>query len=247
MNHELRNIWNLYFHFNWKFGLALILLICIPRFYMVLIANQTGNYSFIGLIMLVSALVPFIFLGKYGRKQIGITRTQRFKWLLFAFILGILGSLLLYVLGKILFGTTYHNWYVYIGKSYNISENIGATQKLIQFAIMAITGMTFSPIGEELFFRGIVHGSFAKTLGDKRASLIDSAAFAFTHLSHFGLVYVNMQWNFYALPALLWITGMFLVSFLFFKMKQKTASIWGAVLCHAGFNLGMIFSIFYWL
>jgi hypothetical protein len=27
------------------------------------------------------------------------------------------------------------------------------------FAIMAITGMTFSPIGEELFFRGIVHGT----------------------------------------------------------------------------------------
>ena len=48
--------------------------------------------------------------------------------------------------------------------------------------------MIFSPIGEELFFRGIVHSSFAKSIGNFKASIIDSVAFALTHISHFGTI-----------------------------------------------------------
>jgi hypothetical protein len=115
------------------------------------------------------------------------------------------------------------------------------------FLIMAFTGMIFSPIGEELFFRGIVHGSFAKTVGNKKASIIDSSAFAFTHISHFGLVFVNNSWDFYVVPTLIWVLGMFIASLVFFEMKKRTDSILGAILCHSGFNLGMIYCIFYLL
>ena len=115
------------------------------------------------------------------------------------------------------------------------------------FIVMAVMGMIFSPIGEELFFRGVVHGSFAKSLGEKKASLVDSCAFALTHLSHFGLVFIDDDWTWYALPALLWVFGMFLVSLLFIEIKKRSDSIWGAVLCHSGFNLGMIYCIFYLL
>ncbi len=112
---------------------------------------------------------------------------------------------------------------------------------------MAITGMTFSPIGEELFFRGIVHSSFATSLGDKKASILDSFAFAITHISHFGLVFINNEWAFYKTPTLIWVLSMFLVSVLFFIFKKHSGSIWGAVVCHAAFNLGMIYCIFYLL
>ena len=138
-------------------------------------------------------------------------------------------------------GIRYENWYEYIGKSYNIPDEITGQEKKIMFAIMAITGMTFSPIGEELFFRGIVHNSFANSLGDKKASIIDSLAFSLTHISHFGLVFINNNWDFYLLPALIWVLSTFLVSVLFFQMKRITGSIWGAVICHSGFNLGMIY------
>lgn len=70
-------------------------------------------------------------------------------------------------------------------------------------------------------------------------------AFALTHFSHFRLVFINNNWDFYLLPALLWVQGTFLVSVLFFLMKWISGSIWGAVLCHSGFNLGMIYCIFY--
>lgn len=245
MEDGLRLFWNRYFKLDWKFGLFLLLIICIPRFVLVLKANETGNYSFIGVIMFISAIVPFVFLNKHGRKQIGISKTNKLKSLGYALFAGLVFSYLLYLIGNYLYGNTYENWYEYIGKSYNIPHEITGQEKKIMFAIMAITGMTFSPIGEELFFRGIVHNSFANSLGDKKASFIDSLAFSLTHISHFGLVFINNNWDFYLLPALIWVLSTFLVSVLFFQMKRITGSIWGAIICHSGFNLGMIYCIFY--
>lgn len=247
MEHELRPFWRKIFNFNWKLGLFLILVICIPRFILVLHANATGNYSSIGAIMVISAIIPFIFLGKYGRKKIGITKPKSYWWLLIAFVSGLVFSFLLYYLGQVIYGNSFENWYEYIGRSYNIPAGINQQDKAVLFAIIALTGMTFSPIGEELFFRGIVHSSFAKSVGDKNASLADSSAFAITHIAHFGLVFINNQWNMLLIPTLLWVVSMFLVSVLFFIMKRYSGSILGAIICHAAFNLGMTYCIFYLL
>ena len=245
MENEIRPFWNRIFSFNWKFGLFLILIVCIPRFILVLNANASGNYSNIGLIMFISAIAPFIFLSKYGRIKIGITKPKKYNWLLMAFASGLVISILLYFLGQNLYGNSYENWYKYIGKSYNIPIGMNEHGKAILFSIMALTGMTFSPIGEELFFRGIVHSSFAKSIGEKKASLVDSSAFALTHISHFGLVFINNQWKFFTIPTLIWVLSMFLVSVLFYVFKKYSGSILGAIICHSAFNLGMIYCIFY--
>ncbi len=242
---ELRPFWNKHFKFNWKFGFFLIAVICVPRIILVLKANQSGNYAAIGGIMLLSALVPFIFLNKTGRSRIGITGTHKIGGLLLTFIAGIAFSIILYIIGKELYGGSYQNWYKYIAKSYQIPEGISGNDKLTMFSIMAVTGMIFSPIGEELYFRGIVHGSFANSIGEKKAVIVDSLAFATTHIAHFGLVFVNDVWSFYPIPSLIWVMGMFLASVLFFRAKKLTGSLSGAIVCHAGFNLGMIYSIFY--
>jgi uncharacterized protein len=245
MVNELSSFWNRIFSFNWKFGLLLTLLVCIPRFILVLHANVTGSYALIGLIMTLYAIVPFLFLNKYGRKAIGITRPKKSILLFTAFFCGLLASILLYLLGDLLYGNTYENWYAHIGKSYKIPENIGENDKALLFAIMALTGMTFSPIGEELFFRGIVHSSFAKSIGDQKASIADGSAFALTHISHFGLVFVGNQWEFFLIPTLIWVTSMFLLSLMFFAFRNSSGSILGAIICHSAFNLGMIYCIFY--
>lgn len=246
MDKELRPFWGRLFAFNWKFGLFLILLICIPRFILVLNANATGNYGYIGLVMLISAILPFVFLSKYGQKQIGITR-PKYQWLLIAFVAGITAGLFLHFAGLLLYGNTDQNWYHYIGRSYKIPVEINEQDKAILFSIMAITGITFSPVGEELFFRGIVHAAFARSTGEKKAAVIDAAAFALTHLSHFGLVFIAGQWKLFLMPAVIWVLGMFLVSLLFSRVKIYAGSLAGAIVCHAGFNLAMIYCIFYWL
>lgn len=245
MSNELRPIWNRFFSFDWKVGLFLILIVCIPRFALVLYANVFGNYGSIGLIMTISAIVPFIFLSKYGQKEIGITKSKKFKPLLVAFLSGLFVSIILYLLGEILYGNAFENWYAYIGKSYKIPLDISQGDRRILFIIMVLVGMTFSPIGEELFFRGIVHSSFARSIGEKKASVVDGSAFALTHISHFGLVFINNKWDFFIVPTMIWGTSMFLISLLFFVCRKKTGSILGAIICHSAFNLGMIYCIFY--
>lgn len=245
MHKELRPLWNRLFTYNWKFGLFLISVVCIPRFLLVLHANSSGNYSYIGLMMVISVIVPFLFLTKFGRREIGIKRPEKINWLSIALFTGLMASLLLFLLGQTLYGSSSENWYTYIGRSYRIPAGMDTHGKAILFAVMAITGMTFSPIGEELFFRGIVHASFARSMGEKKASMVDSLAFALTHIAHFGLVFINQQWSLLPVPALIWVLSMFFLSRLFFFLKMKSDSLVGAMICHAAFNLGMIFSIFY--
>jgi hypothetical protein len=186
-----------------------------------------------------------VFLSKYGRKRAGIKRPTNYGWLIIAFTIGAIFSVLLYFLGETIYGNTYENWYHYIGKSYNIPEGIDQQNKLNLFYITALIGITFSPIGEELFFRGIVHSSFANSVGDKIASLIDSSAFAIVHISHFGLIFINQEWKFLLIPTLIWVLSMFCVSILFYVCRKRSGSILGAIVCHAAFNLGMTYCIFY--
>lgn len=247
MDNELRAVWRKFFRFDWKLGLFLTVLICIPRFYLVLKANETANYSLIGIVMTISAIIPFLILNKQGLKSIGLTCPKRFSWIAYGFFFGLISSIFLLFIGKQLYGTSMENWYVYIAKSYNIPADILPNDKMILFAVMGVTGMLFSPVGEELFFRGIVHESFSNTLGTQKASIIDGTAFAVTHLSHFGLVFLSGKWTLFPTPAILWLVSMFLMSLLFYYCRKKSDSILGAIVCHAAFNLGMIFSIFYLL
>ena len=189
-----------------------------------------------------------VLLNKNGRKSIGLQKPEKFRWLLYALLLGIALGLLVYFLGVWLHGTTEHHWYVYIAKSYTLpAEALTGTDKHIYFAIFAVIGMTFSPIGEELLYRGLIHQSFVQKFGQNYASVIDSLAFAVVHLAHFGILYTATGWQFPLLPALLWMAIIFFTGRLFFYCKQKTGAIYGAMACHAGFNLGMTYTIFYYI
>lgn len=244
----LRPFWQSIFKFNWKFGVLMILLLGIPRFIIVLQANVTGNYNLVPFLFIAMMLAPVIFLTRSGRKDIGIRKPSNYYWLIWSVLIGVGSCAVTFMVAELLFTDTISNWFVYISKSYAVSKTVlSDSDRLIYFVIYAIIGMTFSPIGEELFYRGIIHGSFASLFGNQKASIIDSSAFAVTHLAHFGIVYKEGTWNFLFFPALLWVLFMFIASRLFYLCKEKTGSIIGAVACHAGFNLAMMYFIFYHL
>jgi membrane protease YdiL (CAAX protease family) len=244
----LRKYWQPWFSFNKTLGIALILLLGIPRFIIVLHANQTGNYNMIPAIFLMMILLPFILLTKNGRLQTGIRRPASIKWLLYSFVLGITCCVILFLLSHWVYGNTIRNPFEYISRSYPVSkEGIAYSDKLIFFIIYAIIGMTFSPFGEELFYRGLVHDSLAADYSDKKASIADSAAFALTHLAHFGIVYNTGRLEFLLFPSLVWLTGIFIAGRLFYYCRRKTGSIFGAISAHAGFNLAMMYLIFYYI
>lgn len=241
----LRSFWRKMFSFSPFFGWVLILLFGVPRFILVLQANITGNYTMVPIIFIMMSIAPLLFLTRKGRRHIGICKPKNYYWLLFSFLSGLLFCLLFYFISDVFFGKNIANSFVYISKSYNVDNTLTGSDKLIYFLIYSVTAVTFSPVGEELFYRGIVHGSFIERMGDRRASLIDSGAFALTHLAHFGIIYHLGGWDFLFLPSILWVATMFLVSQLFFVCRIKSGSLAGAILCHAGFNLAMMYVIFY--
>lgn len=79
MDHELKSFWARIFDFDWKFGLFLIFIVCIPRIALVLHGNVIGNMKFVGMTMLVMAIAPFVFLNRHGRKRIGISKPVNFQ------------------------------------------------------------------------------------------------------------------------------------------------------------------------
>jgi uncharacterized protein len=204
--------------YNSRFGFALILLFGIPR---------------------------FIFLSKEGRRSIGLKKPENRLWLVWSLLFGMAACTLLFGITQSFFGSTEQNSFVYISKSYHAVLGLTGNEKQIYFFIYSVIAMTFSPIGEELLYRGIIHGSFVSRWGDRGASRTDSLAFAITHLAHFGIVFVSGAWAFFLVPGLVWVVAMFGVSTLFFFCKQQTGSILGAIFSHAGFNLAMTYFMFY--
>jgi membrane protease YdiL (CAAX protease family) len=140
---------------------------------------------------------PIILLTKTGRRYIGIKKPANYYWLLYSAIAGAALCVMVFTIGILLYKYAYSNWFVYIAKSYRASGiDLSGSQRQIYFLIYSLTGITFSPIGEELFYRGIVHGSVAGRFGEQKASIFDSLAFALTHLAHFGIVYISGGWHF---------------------------------------------------
>jgi membrane protease YdiL (CAAX protease family) len=237
------------FTFSWQLGLSLILLFGIPRFILVLEANRTANYNLISVIFLVMAVTPFILLTIKGRQTIGIRPVQNYRWLAGSFLLGASACGVIFLIGSALYQSSMTNWFVYISKSYGSipAAELTGESKWIYFLIFSLIGMTVSPIGEELLYRGLIHQSFVSKFGENMASVIDSLAFATVHLAHFGLIYSGGSLDFLAVPALLWISLMYTSARLFYFCKQKTGSIYGAIASHAGFNFAMTYLIFFYI
>lgn len=233
--------------FNWQLGLSLILLFGIARFIIVLQANRTGSYSLTSVIFIVMIITPFLLLKKEGRNATGVKSASNIRWMAGSFVLGAVACTIIFFIGNMLYQNSIANWFVYISNSFSgIPEGALAWEtKLAFFMMFAITGMTFSPFGEELLYRGLIHQCFVRKFGSNGASVIDSLAFAIVHLSHFGIIYTGYSWEFLATPALLWVALMYASGRLFYFCRIKTESIYGAVLSHAGFNLAMTWFIFY--
>lgn len=243
---SLRTIWQDKIRLNWPLGFFLIVVFGVSRFYLMMDANQSGSYNKVSVIFILMLVVPLLLLSRKGLYEIGVRKPTSWRWILIAALLGSLFCILVYYLGQTLYHDQIQNWFVYIGQSYQIDKStLSADDYFIYFLIYALISISFSPIGEELMYRGLIHRCFQPRFGDYQASIIDNAAFALTHLAHFGLIYQSGIWYFLPQPAFIWVMLMFMVCRLFFLCKIKSESLVGPIVCHASFNLTMIYLIFY--
>lgn len=179
--------------------------------------------------------LPWIFLSRDGRDTIGLRRAtglREYGWALLIAALALLISLLPPWLA---FGGGADNWLVAHAAMLDMATSgMPANWSGIQiFAALTVPALIFSPIGEELFFRGLLQTAVGNRLGLQTGLLVQAVAFALAHLAHYGL----QPWQ----PSLLvfWLPGMFATAWLFGWLRLKSGSLFPVMLAHAAFNLGM--------
>ncbi len=97
--------------------------------------------------------------------------------------------------------------------------------------MMAVFGLTFAPLVEELFFRGFMYPALARRLGEAAAVVITGALFALIHTSQLA--------NAWAPLLLLLVVGVVLTA-----VRARTGSVGTTLLVHIGYN-GTLFSMLY--
>lgn len=183
-------------------------------------------------------------LSKSGRQTIGIRKVSRPLWWLWAPLLGAVCALLSFGLGLGLFGHTADNWFIAVRDALQVPPAALAGSRAAVIAIYTVPAMLFSPIGEEIFFRGILHESFRLKWGAHVAITVNTMSFGVLHLLHHGIWRDAAGCHFRPLSGLIWVGLMTVSSWIFTLCRQNSGALWPAMLAHAAFNLVMNLTIF---
>ncbi len=244
-NNLLRPIWKKIFKSALILSIILFILLSYPRIYGLL---GPGDVEMLILVnFLLMWILPFIFFSKYGLKKIGIRKPNKKIWLLYSFLLGLLLSFICFLIGILLFDMTIDNWYINISKQILpedfSSEYITASIVLI----ITIPGILFSSVGEELFFRGIIHESIKEKKNKNIAIIGNALAFAGIHIFHHGINRIGSNWYFLFLSGSIFFLLMLGLSWILSILKERSESILPSIICHLSFNLMMFITIFLFL
>ncbi|MBK5112127.1 MAG: CPBP family intramembrane metalloprotease [Candidatus Heimdallarchaeota archaeon] len=192
--------------------------------------------------------LPFIFYSREGWKILGIKKIEKSWWILWGFLLGAGAALLVYFIGWGIFGNTNEHWYFKLLNQVISEEDRAWMSTAVLFPIVTLPSIIFSPVGEELFFRGMIHEAFKNSNAVWRGGIINSLAFALIHIFHYGITNQPIiGFDFQPWTGLLWFFLMVGVSGLFTLCREKSGSIFPAMVAHSAFNLAMNASIFIFL
>ncbi len=189
-------------------------------------------------------ILPFFFFSKHGRWSIGIKKVEKPLWLLWGVLIGSSAALAILGVGMLFTKNNIH-WYISIVNQVISPEMRELLPFVSVFFMTTIPSMIFSPIGEELFFRGMIHETIREKTNEKIATLVNSFAFALVHIFHFGFVVEGTTLHYLVGPGIVWFLLMFILSILFTVCRKKSGNIFSAILAHSSFNLIMCVTTFF--
>jgi membrane protease YdiL (CAAX protease family) len=240
----LRPLWRRVFGRAWVLNLVLFVLLGCLRAYGILGPEREGVRQLIMTGFLLMWFLPFVFWSRDGRRVMGLKRVDHPIWLLWGVLLGAAAALVIFVIGFLLYGRTADNWYVAISRQYMLGDLVSQLSLTMLIPMFTIPAMVFSPIGEEFFFRGMVHESINGRWGERAATLVNGLAFSAVHFLHYGIARDAGVWHVRIVPGMLWVLLMMGTSWLFTLCRRRGGAIWPAVLSHSAFNLVMNLTIF---
>lgn len=189
--------------------------------------------------------VPSVFLTRYGRAQIGFNRPLSLKWIALALLLGGAAAAACYALGILIYGKGDQNWFASVAYTFQADERISQLPRHLAFVAFSVPAVIASPLGEEIFFRGVVEQANRDRMSRLAASCFAAALFALAQLLHHGIYRSWESVEIMPTSGALWFALMFATGLLLSYLRQKGESIWTAVAAHAAFNLVVNVCIFY--
>lgn len=191
--------------------------------------------------------LPFIFLNKDGRRKIGFTQSKSVSYYRVGILYGMVAASVCFGIGLLLFGASPDNWFITIRNDYQHSFPTAGVPTFRLFVIFTIPAMIFSPIGEEVFFRGFLQEALTNRFSVQVSVIIESLLFALVHIFHHGLVRVDGVIRLYFWSGVLWVGLMFLTAYGLAMLRKSSSSIYPAIVAHTLFNLMMNIFIFTFL
>jgi uncharacterized protein len=198
-------------------------------------------------------LIPWLLLTALGRRRIGLVRITAgaggagvargigysIRALLFAAIAGVAAASLCYVAGVLWFGRSADNWFVSVANNYRGTMDTSKMSLLQLYLIFTIPAMLFSPIGEEIFFRGFLQQALQEKFSAATSTLMEAGLFGLVHLCHHGLFISAAGISMHAVSGAAWVVLMFLTALMFAWLRRRSGSLYPAMLSHAAFNATM--------
>jgi membrane protease YdiL (CAAX protease family) len=230
-------------------GIGSLALLLSALFLAVRALAMLGPNGLRGLFLVMCAgmiALPWLLLSPHGRYQIGLKFPTNGAWFAAALALGLAAASACFLLGYQLYGATADNWFVSVARSY--ARHPGGADSLLQLHLsFTVAACLFSPIGEELFFRGFLQKVLEQRASPKVSTHLQSALFALVHLCHHGILVTAAGLALLPASGTLWVLLMFALSWLFSWLRRASDSLLPAVLAHAAFNATMNSFIFAYL
>jgi uncharacterized protein len=233
----------------WKFSTSVVFAITVALaviFALMRVVGTLGPVSLrpvLPLGFVLMAITPWLLLRRAGRIEIGLRRSTHSAIYVEAIFYGAAAALTCFLIGFALFGAGADNWFVSIAKSFAQTAN-AKLAVLHLYLMFTVTSMIFSPIGEEIFFRGLLQRVLEERFSVRTRTWIECLTFALVHLCHHGLVFGASGLTLLACSAPIWFLLMALVAYLFAWLRKRGDSLYPAIAAHASFNFMMGTCIF---
>ncbi len=205
--------------------------------------GPTGLQFLLPVGFVLMSLAPWIFLSRDGRRAMGLQKATSSSIYLPAIGLGAIAALGCFLLGLALFGTSADNWFVTIAVNFDrsVPDQLPVMQLYLMFTV---TAMIFSPIGEEIFFRGLLQSALETRLSPTASTWVECLAFGTVHLCHHGVVLSAAGIGFLPRSAPVWFALMAAAGYLFAWLRARSRSLYPAIAAHVAFNFTMGTCIF---
>ena len=195
---------------------------------------------------MLMAISPWILLTAQGRREIGLQRSSGNAIYLHAVLYGAIASIFCFLLGLVLFGSSTDNWFISVAA--NFSQTAPTKMSALQLYFMfTLVSMIFSPIGEEIFFRGVLQRALQERFSVRTSTWLECVGFGLVHLCHHGIVLSATGLSVLPTSAPIWFLLMTFTALLFAWIRKRSTSLYPAIVAHMAFNFAMGTCVFMFL